>query len=1273
MRFMENGPDIPDTVLRDRDEGRVVFLCGAGVSQSAGLPSFVELARMVSKALRLPADSDIAGALSLYSKEGVGSGMPLDEVFYRLQRRFGRKQVDGCIADAIEEQQRKAKSTRAHEIVGRISSDQLGKPQIVTTNFDTMFDCVWGNEENAPNPYVPPNLPRIDVDAPITGITHLHGRLNDDNTNLIGYTISSADLGMAYLVGGWATNFVRSLFELYTVILVGYRAEDPPIRYLLQGLGLHRSNKPPIAYAFERGTPEEAREKWERLGITSIAYPTHDQLWSSLARWAQRADAPKVWRNSVLTMAAKGPRACTPVQRGQVVHVIGSNSGAQEFIRTRPSPPPEWLCVFDERCRLAREKTWEGQSKTPYDPRLVYGIDTDDISSIHQSGNTSRDHSNPLEWYPDEESNPIPQRLGEWYDGSYQYVPERVDCLVNWIVGHLGAPVTVWWALKNEYLHENLVNKIRSKVSGDHKLSAHVRHLWNIILEWHLDKRSRPRQESFYRVIYRAENEGWSSSVLRDFERHSVPMLELNCNWPIISDPSSLPPTLDDSRISDFVRVEVKFPHDYTYNMDIPDCALVSVFRTLESNLYQAISMWKDVSIGDTEIPTCYPDRGTLAPKSGICGLFRLIVSLYGRLAKLNPTLARSYAMGWSMEDHFLIRKLKLFTLNQKNLFDKNEVRATLNELPTWVLWDFNVRHELLFLLCDRCRDLSRSYRKKLVWGFLDGPGDEAREAELPPGWEPKRVAAWYLQWLLDKGFDMSKKHRRHLGELIAGIPDWKDGEHIGVASWEGDFVRWLDRVRHHIDLTDVPIPEVVEKVLAGVGKRDIESLRSDPFAELIRVKPQKAVESLDVALRKGVFPQGLWRQLVESWPAAKGEELYVCFLDGIGRLSCEQVQDIGSSLGKWFSKHFGHVLSVDRDKAWKSFDHVTASLQHTGSAGGECMRQMSQSGLNKSDGVSITLKSAKRSPIGGITLGLLQALKNEDLEARSEIPETYIDRIHCLIDGPTTMRYQAISVLSSELDWLHCIAPEWSRDVLIPLFDVNDSAAQAAWSGVQDYNDEQYSRLSKVMQKHLLTVFPAANGSEWDYGVLINVAQWIVSLVDFSDTGSSCVPIEYVSDCLRRMEELVRNQIIPYLGDRTLRSEGGWKDYFVPFARDVWPRELMCQSSDSSFQWVGVLVQSGEDFPEVLKAIRHLLCPITHGGCVRDIRMFGGNSSDPRPVAMRFPSESLDLLEVIISTDPENVPVDLNKALDMIASSSDQELTRDPRWIRLYKLWDRR
>jgi hypothetical protein len=47
MRFLENSPDIPDELIRAVSAGEVMFLCGAGVSFGAGLPTFKDLTKQV--------------------------------------------------------------------------------------------------------------------------------------------------------------------------------------------------------------------------------------------------------------------------------------------------------------------------------------------------------------------------------------------------------------------------------------------------------------------------------------------------------------------------------------------------------------------------------------------------------------------------------------------------------------------------------------------------------------------------------------------------------------------------------------------------------------------------------------------------------------------------------------------------------------------------------------------------------------------------------------------------------------------------------------------------------------------------------------------------------------------------------------------------------------------------------------------------------------------------------------------------------------------------
>lgn len=68
MRFLADGPNIPDRLLEDRDKGRVVFFCGAGVSIPSGLPDFLQLAWNVVVSLRVPKGTKLRKSFKFQKK-----------------------------------------------------------------------------------------------------------------------------------------------------------------------------------------------------------------------------------------------------------------------------------------------------------------------------------------------------------------------------------------------------------------------------------------------------------------------------------------------------------------------------------------------------------------------------------------------------------------------------------------------------------------------------------------------------------------------------------------------------------------------------------------------------------------------------------------------------------------------------------------------------------------------------------------------------------------------------------------------------------------------------------------------------------------------------------------------------------------------------------------------------------------------------------------------------------------------------------------------------
>ncbi|MEQ9865375.1 SIR2 family protein [Pectobacterium aroidearum] len=328
------------------------------------------------------------------------ANVPLDQIFNLLHLEYGKDEVNALVTKRLEASRTDIEIGREHALIKRISSNQSGIPQIVTTNFDRLFEV--NQEQDSLTRYVPPAFPNLNFGSTIEGITYLHGRLVDENAVNHPYVLSSADFGRAYLSDGWATNFIKLLLERYIVVLVGYQAEDPPVKYLLQGLNHDGQYDRSRLYAFDRGLAEDIEAKWRDKGVTAIAYSDHPVLWKSLEAWAERADDPRRWRASVIAKSQQDPKALAPYERGQVAHILRTVQGAKLFSEAIPHPHPEWLCVMDANIRSAKQKKryyeLNDSNTETFNPQEVYGLDDDqqDISDDERKRGVSND--NLLEW-----------------------------------------------------------------------------------------------------------------------------------------------------------------------------------------------------------------------------------------------------------------------------------------------------------------------------------------------------------------------------------------------------------------------------------------------------------------------------------------------------------------------------------------------------------------------------------------------------------------------------------------------------------------------------------------------------------------------------------------------------------------------------------------------------------------------------------------------------------------------------------------------------------
>ncbi len=157
MRFIDNGPSIPDELLLARDQGRVVFFCGAGVSLAkAGLPDFFGLTKKVIKSLRVTSDSPVHKVLEqawkVQEKTNVPGLISADRLFGLLEREFYRTDIEKAVAEALRSDN---PDLTAHQVMIDLATTPTGLVRLVTTNFDRLFnDC-----DASLNSWQPPSLP----------------------------------------------------------------------------------------------------------------------------------------------------------------------------------------------------------------------------------------------------------------------------------------------------------------------------------------------------------------------------------------------------------------------------------------------------------------------------------------------------------------------------------------------------------------------------------------------------------------------------------------------------------------------------------------------------------------------------------------------------------------------------------------------------------------------------------------------------------------------------------------------------------------------------------------------------------------------------------------------------------------------------------------------------------------------------------------------------------------------------------------------------------
>lgn len=1284
MRFIKNGPNIPDDLLSARDEGNVVFLCGAGVSATVNLPDFKKLTKATMEGLKVQPGSDADLAFKPWAdaddpatpdnlKVPENARASFDLIFNILQQTYDRDQVGRIVADQLAVHRTKTEPSRAHQIIAKLSADQSGKPQIVTTNFDRLFE----HPEVIANPqwYEPPTFPDLRHNRPISGITYLHGRLSDQAEGPHDYVLSSADFGRAYLAEAWATRFIRLMLEKYTVVLLGYSANDPPVRYLLQGLNSAVISDKRRLFAFDRGVAGEIEAKWKDRGVTPIAYDDHPSLWDSLEAWTVRARDPATWRSSVVRLAQAQPFDLDAHQRGQVAHVVRSALGAKEFADAVPSPPPEWVCVFDRLNRTASEfkaPAWN-QDAEPFDPQAAFGLD-DDPPRSERDGQKPVHFADDLIAWRNGDQRPADQfRLGGRRARGFEDMPARLFHIARWISNHADKPVIAWWAARQSGIHPRLQEMISGRVENADALPEVGHRVWDVILQYLDQDDFGPGDMQWYRALRKIKRRGWTPEALRDFESSIEPHFDRDSALGVerVKPPSG---TWDDIPIRTLVPFSVKFRGHHNDKPDVGDDALGPVFEIMNRALVRGIQRLDQIGNRWFSCPSPYEDDGDgddidrYVPETGQFMLW--YYELLNRVSALFPDQARAVVQLWPLDEPKVFDKLRLFVWSKPVLFEANAVADHVVALDQPTFWNPHNRRELLRLLRDRWTDFDQDRRAALEARIIAGRDRlDADPDDTEFVIRRSDRSATILTWLIDQGCLMSDTTTNALTDLKAQIPGWRDD---WAANADSEAIRsgragWVAVNKDASVFEGVPVEQIVQVAKIHTRSPVGELTEYRPFSGLVEKEPGRALAALQSEAGSGEYPADLWKTLISDWPDDAPETDTATFHATLLGLPHSVVQAVDHYVCQWMEEKLPTVSATNATLAWSIFDALLDGLLAGGASVLESDLIDTAFGNGSARSSRRTLDHATGSAIGRVTTAWMKMLDAQKLPPGAGLPIEYSSRIERLLAAKGAGSDHSISVLGWKLNWLNRIAPTWVSERLIPCLAPDHHAAEPLWSGVFHLNRIPDPGLFASIKEQLLGLFPKFYEWGWESSRYESAHDLLVMSCLKHTQDAAYVTYREAIACIRQFTPEGRTNAIHFLGQFGRGSDAAWATAVIPFIRNAWPREARFQVEATSSAFFSLLDDAGDSFPDLYEAVKPHLRPISGSG--HGLYGFYRTVGDTKePVTGKFPEQVLDLINRVTPDDPRSLPYDMDQALAAIVEAR-PELTRDARYGRLMRL----
>lgn len=1163
LRFSDRGPEFPSPLVDALMAGEVVFLCGTGIS-APQLPDFKLLVDRTYQGLGVEMDA---------SEQRSYDGQRFEEVLGALGRRLADPEamvrtVSALLAVPADPH------LDQHRTVLRLSRDLNNRILTVTTNFDTLLERATRQPPALvrQNSFAGQSLP-APGGAGFGGIIHIHGRLADPTLDLDAtpLVLTSADYGDAYMRSGWASRFLFDLARCKTIVLIGYSANDAPVRYFLNVLEADRARFPDLrlVYAFDayEHDPVEAEAGWGALAVTPLVYcklnpatgvPDHSPLWGDLQQLANIIERPKRSREDRARKILTGDSGDITDQQLREISWLFTDHSDLWPVALEAITDPSWFRVFQEH------KFWSARDAVWVIPAW-----------IARNFEDRQRFTSAVEWHA---------VLGRDFLG-------RLDQLLR-----QNPPPSPFWVKAWRVLLSSRPSERTSFGEFDERAYAGKQRLESgLILDAELAQ---------------------SVSLL-------VPTLVARRPFRIRDDENEAAEDEEPAqlRLSDIVAVNLSVGDEYgaTEIISALDTLDEHAVRILElvseaqrSSLQQAVDL-EMILDGYDRIDSSVPsieEHGQNEHRDGIIFLVRAVVNAFTKAVSVDRVRARAQTAQWIYWPGRLGLRLLLHVSRDVAAFSADEAFQVLIDIDDNIFW--STRRELALALRDRAADATPALRS-LVEARVRTSGDDyfsrypLEEGQVDWRAHARDSAVWLRLKMLDEAGVLSDAGRTELNAIIERRPyldraaedrDFFGSYSFGVRTVVGNSAPIIaadpdDRLQVAVELSQSPD---IDRQLGWQSY-----CHSDPkgaFDTLIAAE----LSSPNVALWGDLLATLAFRR--DDNDAAIRDEIAINAIARLEGLDAESLKPVAASAVDLL--RFAPRLKIAHLEEW--CDRLWEAVRTENSE------------IDFSSGL---YETAINHPAGRLTETLLTELNRSHKEAspNEERQREWLARMAADNGSAGTI---ARAVLVHDFAFILSADRPLIEDHILRRLSADDDEGRAL-RAVLVSNGQISPEVSKIASQVVLRgVIEARPESSFAAQIASGILRPALASLRGDDPNLWGISEADVSRALRLAPVRIRtgalDVLVGWMHQDEVGAEGAWEKMVAPFFDRVWPKERRFVDDALNRGLMSLAVGAGKCFPAALAKLRPYFSP------------FVGERGGIHPLAQSevpelFPDQVLDLI----------------------------------------------